>query len=107
MNIEAKPRTLITVGIIIAFLVAGYFYIKKTAPERAYKAELRKLRIIEEHQRLEIEVTKQRAILDAMKKAAEDAVPKYTLTPEQKQDRKERHDNRDAQLQQNNEGARE
>lgn len=83
MNIEAKPRTLVTLGVIIAFLVAGYFYIQKTKPERMYKAELRKLRIIEEHQRLEIEVANQRATLNAMKKAAEDAVPTMRLVPDE------------------------
>jgi len=81
MNIEAKPKTVVTLILVIAVLVAGYLYMKKTAPERAYKEELRKLRLIEEHQRLEIEVAKHSATLEAMKKAAEDAMPVYSLTP--------------------------
>ena len=82
MKIEAKPRTLVAIGLLIAILVGGYFYLQKTKPERVYKSELRKLRIIEEHQRLEIEVANQRATLNAMKKAAKAAVPRMRLVPE-------------------------
>lgn len=88
MNIEAKPKTLVTVGILIAFLVAGYFYLQRTAPKRAYTAELQKYRLIEEHQRLEILIMKQKVELDAMKKAAEAAIPKYNLTPAQAEEKK-------------------
>lgn len=86
MNIEAKPRTVVVVVVAIVIVVGGYFYVKKTAPERAYKVELKRLRLVEEHQRLEIEVINQRATLNAMKKAAEDAIPKYTLTPAEKEE---------------------
>lgn len=83
MKIEAKPRTLVAIGIMIAIVVGGYFYMKKTKPKRVYMRELRMLRIVEEHQRLEIEVANQRAKIQAMKKAAEDAVPKMRLVPEE------------------------
>lgn len=88
MRLELKPRTVVAVVIVIAIVVTGYFYMKKTAPERAYKTELHKLRLVEEHQRLEIEVVKQRATLNAMKKAAEDAMPTYNLTPAQAEEKK-------------------
>lgn len=88
MNIEAKPKTVVTLVLVIAVILAAYFYLQKTKPMRTYKTEVKRLRIIEEHQRLEIEVTKQKATLDAMKKAAEDAMPTYTLTPEQKEEKK-------------------
>ena len=89
MKIEAKPRTVIAVVVVIMILVGGYFYREKTKPERTYKGELRKLRLVEEHQRLEIEVANQRSVIESMKKAAKDAVPKYTLTPEQQEEKRE------------------
>ena len=84
---EVKKSTLVMVVMIIAVLVAGYFYYQKTAPERKYVKELKALRLVEEHQRLELEVANQRATLDAMRKAAEDAVPKYNLTPAEAEDK--------------------
>jgi len=83
MNIEAKPRTLVAVVVAIVIVVGGYFYLQKTKPERMYKAEIHKLRLVEEHQRLEIEVMKQRALLDAQKKATEAAIPKMRLVPDE------------------------
>lgn len=87
MKIDLK--TFIAVIVTILILVGGYFYMKKTAPKRAYKKELRTLRLVEEHQRLEIEVAKQRATINSMKKAAEDAMPVYTLTPAQQKEKDE------------------
>ncbi len=88
MNIEAKPRTVVAVMLMIAILVGGYFYMKKTAQVRRYKAEIKQLRMISEHQALEIEVANQRATLNAMKKAVEDAIPTYNLTPAQAEEKK-------------------
>lgn len=84
---EIKGRHLVSGAVVVIVVliigIGGYFWLKKTAPERAYKVELKRLRLVEEHQRLEIEVIKQRATLNAMKKAAEDAVPKMRLVPDE------------------------
>jgi len=78
MEIKVKPKAVVTVVLMIALLVCGYFWMKKTAPKRAYKAEIKQLRMISEHQGLEIEVVKQRATLEAMNKGA---VPTVNLPP--------------------------
>lgn len=88
MRIDLKPRTFVTIVLVIAILVAGYFYKKKTAPERAYKAEIYKLRLVEEHQRLEILVKEQGTTLAAIKKAAEDATPTFNLTSVQQEEKR-------------------
>lgn len=82
MNIEAKPRTVIIAVLIIAVLVGGYFYREKTAPERKYKWEIKQLRLMSEHQGLEIEVIKQGKELSVLKAELERKKPVYKLTPE-------------------------
>ena len=89
MNIELKPRKFIAIGLAIAILVVGYFYMKKTAPKRAYKAEIRQLRMISEHQGLEIEVVNQRATLEAMNKAAKAGTPTFNLAPPEPEAKRE------------------
>lgn len=68
MEIKVKPRTIVTVGLVIAVLVAGYFYLIKTAEVRRYKAETKQLRLIDEHQKLELSIIRQKAELDELQK---------------------------------------
>lgn len=76
-------KTIITVLITILILLGGYFYVKRTAPVRSYKAEIKQLRLISEHQSLEIEVQKQKIEIEAIKKAAKKNTPTYELTPKE------------------------
>lgn len=88
MNLEVKPRMVIAVVLTIAILVGSYFYIRKTAPEWAYKAEIKKLKLISEHQALEIEVARQRFELAEIKKNIDKNTPTIELAPAKSQEGK-------------------
>lgn len=79
---QIKEKHLIIIILAVAIAVCGYLWFRKTAPERKYKWEIKQLKLIQEHEALEIEVAKQRAKLEAMRKAAEANRPAYKLTPE-------------------------
>jgi len=81
MQVKEKHLVIIIIAVVIA--IGGYMWFKKTAPERKYKGEIKQLRLISEHQGLEIEVIKQRAKLAAMKKAAKAAIPAMRLVPDE------------------------
>lgn len=87
MKIEAKPRTLVKIGLAIVILVGGHFYMKKTAPARRYKAEIKQLRMIDEHQSLDIKVYKQKIELEAIRRKiaqrGAQGKPTYKLTPKE------------------------
>ena len=73
MKIES--RTIIAVLVTVVILVGGFLYMKGTAQERAYKAEIRKLKMISEHQALEIVLAKQKKEMQSLQQ------PVTTLTP--------------------------
>lgn len=81
MKIDSKMP--ITVMVTVMVLVGGFFYMKKTTPTRTYKAEIKQLKLICEHQALEIEAQKQKMEIDAIKKEIEKKTPAYKLTPKE------------------------
>jgi len=78
---KENAKTIITVLVTILLLCAGYLYIKRTAPTRQYKAEIKQLKLISEHQALEIEVQRQKMEIEAIKREVEKQTPSYKLTP--------------------------
>lgn len=79
MKIDLK--TIIAVMVTVVILAGGYFYLQRTAQERAYKAEIKKLQLIQEHQALEIEVAKQKIEFAAIKRGTNRNSPVINLTP--------------------------
>lgn len=77
---KGGTKTIITVLVTILILAGGFLYVKKTAPIRAYKAEIKQLKLISEHQALEIEVQRQKMEIEAIKKAIKKKSPTYKLT---------------------------
>ena len=67
MEIKVKPKTIVAVVIVIAILIGGYFYMRRTAEMRQYKTEIKQLRLITEHQGYEIKVIEQKAKLESLK----------------------------------------
>jgi hypothetical protein len=65
---KSGANVIITILLTIVVLAGGYFYHTKTLEVRRYKAEIKQLNLISEHQRLEIEVTKQRIEFNALQK---------------------------------------
>jgi len=76
-------RTIITVLLTILILGACYLYIKKTDTTRRYKAEIKQLKMISEHQALEIEVQRQKIEIEAIKKEIQKNAPSFKLTPKE------------------------
>ncbi len=75
MEIKVKPRMIVEVVIVIAIVVGGYFYMVKTAEIRKYKTEIKQLRLIDEHLKLEISVIRQRSELTEIKKGPQRSAP--------------------------------
>lgn len=67
----------------VLILVGGYFYMQKTGPQRAYKAETKKLRLMKEHQTLQLEVMELNAEIARLQAEAEKNTPTYELTPKE------------------------
>jgi len=68
MEVKLNPKKIVVVLLIAVVLAGGYFYMKQTAEIRRYKAEINQLRLISEHQELEIKVIEQKAKLDNLKR---------------------------------------
>lgn len=79
---DALVKVILGVVITLLLIGGGYLYLNKTAPERTYKGEIYKLGLVKQHQALEIEVTKQKIELDAIKKEIERKTPNMKLVPD-------------------------
>jgi len=82
---ELKERHWVIFFLVMVIALCGYMYFKKTAPERKYKSEIKQLKLISEHQDLELEVALQRKDLEQLKKEAEQNMPRLNLTPPEEQ----------------------
>ncbi len=76
MEIKVKPRMIVEVVIVIVILASSYLYWVKTAEVRKYKKETRQLRLIDEHQRLEISVIRQKSELTEIQKNPQRSAPR-------------------------------
>lgn len=80
MEVKEKHYVLFILAVVIA--ICGYVWFKRTEPIRKYKAEIKQLKLISEHQDLEIEVALQLKDLAELKeKSSPRNVPQYNLTP--------------------------
>jgi hypothetical protein len=79
---DGLSKIIVAVVLTLFAIGGGYLYFTKTAPERAYKAEIYKLKLVREHQALELEATKQRIELDAIKKEIDRKTPTMRLVPD-------------------------
>lgn len=75
MEVKLSPKKVVVVMLIAAVLAGGYFYMKQTAEVRRYKSETNQLRLISEHQEVEIKVIEQKARLDNLKKGVPSTPP--------------------------------
>jgi len=78
-----SEKTVIAVVLTVLILVGGYFWMQKTAPKRAYKAETKQLRLMKEHQTLQIEVMNLNAEIERLQAEAKKNTPTYELTPKE------------------------
>ena len=75
MEVKLSPKKIVAAVVVIAILAGGYFYMKQTAEVRRYKSETNQLRLISEHQEVEIKVIEQKARLDNFKRGAPSRPP--------------------------------
>jgi len=81
MKVDSK--TFIAVVVTMVILLGGYFYLQKTKQERAYIAEIEMLKLISEHQALEITVAKQKIEFANIHKGAKQQVINLNPSPPQ------------------------
>ena len=72
MEVKLSPKKIVVAVVAVLILVGGYFYLQKTAEVRGYKAETKQLRLISEHQEVEIKVIEQKARLESLTKGPPD-----------------------------------
>lgn len=78
-NVFAK--VVLFVFVSLGLILGGHYWYKSGEAERTYTKETAKLRLIREHQGLQLEVMRINAEIERLKEEAEKDVPVYELSP--------------------------